>query len=309
MTRGAGPRLLGRGGIGVLWTLLVWALISVPRPTSAQQEQLLFQRQAEYTAAQDRYRASVSAWNAQEGRWIAASEARIAAVNSGNSSRLEAASQVAMDESMELTRQSGVVELAEKALDAARKALQDALELRQDALAAQVENASPAQRPVLLGQIRGISEELEALEPETPTGPELRFLPALDLNPRDGKFEIESKIGLLERRIQDARAEVTRVNEELTRLRRQQDMRRMAGDARSNRDFFDNGPPGARAGRLPADPTQAAATTTAAASSKTIEQKIEEFTAYKATLDLLQEQLRARVSSFKSKLGVIGGNL
>jgi hypothetical protein len=308
MTRRAGPRR-ARGDVGVLWTLLVWVLIVLPRPISAQQEGLLFQRQAEYNAARDQYNASVSAWSAQEVRWVNAVDARVAAVNSGNEDRLEVASQVAYAESMEMTRLESRVAETARALEVARRAFREALELRQSALAAQADAATGARRLALLGQVRGISDEIEALEPaEALLGPTLRFMPALDLDPRDGRLEIESKISLVERRIQDTRAEITRVNEDLARLRKQQDMRRMAGDVRSNRDFFDNGPPGgARAGR-PVDPTQAGATT-AAASPRTIDQRIEELTAYRETLELQQEQLRVRVANFRNKLGVIGGDL
>jgi hypothetical protein len=302
MIRRAGPRQTWRGGGSVLRGLLLGAILACAAPVAAQQhEQIVSIRQREYNVALNNHQANLELWNLQEQNRLTILDSVGLANRSGNSARIERAQQRAMSASLEITRLTGLADQTARVLDERRKALVDALGDWVDALEVQLNNSSPAQQGSIARQIQGLLNQIQDLQPP-PARPS--YLPALNLEPTDGRDEIQFKIVLIERREQEAQQEITRLNEVISRLQRQQSRQQIAGDISSARDRFDAGPPGARAGR-PADPASAGA----GAGPQTIRQQIEQLIGYRDELMIYQQELRSRSAAFRSRLGIMGGDL
>ena len=303
-------------GARVLLPILLSVVgLAVARASAhGQAEEILTQRQLEYDAARRDHESRLAAWNAQQQLFSSALDGVNAARRSGDGGRLEAADRAAAVAAEELARLASRMEDAEETLVARRAALLEALDLRRNALSDQFARArAPADQARLSVLIQNLDGQYRDLESGDALRPTLVYWPSVDANPRDGPEDLRAKVGLLERRVEEAEQEIMRVDQDIARLQARLALRRRVDDSRASRDRFDgaNVPvgPASRPDRDPEAPP-AADTAQAAFAERPLEQQIQQLQAYRSTLEQMQEQLRTRARSIQdriSRAGVAGG--
>ena len=294
--------------------VVVLALLGVRAPAGAQVERLLSDREAEYEAARKEYESRLAAWDVQQRRFQAALEEVNAAKRSGDAQRQERAYQTSTAVSDELSRLKRRVDEADSVRLRAKDALLKALDARRRALLQQRARTPQEERDLLL-QIRDLDNQYTALAADggSTVRPALVFWPDVDVGPLDGIDDLRAKVGLLERKVREAQEEMVLVDEELSRLEARLALRRRTADARATLDIFDDTRvpvgPRTRGGREPSA-TASADTTGVPLHELPLELQIERFRTYRSQLELMEEQLRARATSIRTRLtrtGSVGG--
>lgn len=288
-------------------TVLVVLLSLVPGGAHGQslQEQVI-QKRLEFQQAELEYEAARAAFTVVDRQFSTALNAVREARRSGDEEALAMAHAQAQARSLPLSAQERRVEEARQRFTDSRQALIDVLTLRLQQLVIEMAAAPTDLRRTEIDAIyrdrRTELARLESDEEQSAFRIDVALLPDINFDPRDGPEELETKAQLVEAHaavvdtvIQDLDRRVGALNERLRNERQRGDLLAAVGR------FDDtNLPVGVTAGPPPAD---AAADSTGVGNRPlTLEEQIEELTAYRAQLIAYREQILVKASTFRLRI-------
>ncbi len=269
------------------------------------QEQVI-QRRLEFQQVELEYEAARAAFTVVDRQFSTALNAVREARRSGDDEALELAHAQAQARSLPLSAQERRVEEARQRFTEARQALIDVLTLRLQQLVIEMAAAPTDLRrreiDALYRDRRAELSRLESDEEQSAFRIDVALLPDINFDPRDGPEELETKAQLVEAHaavvdtvIQDLDRRVEALNERLSNERQRGDLLAAVGR------FDDtNLPVGVTTGPPQAD---AAADSTGMGNRPlTLEEQIEELTAYRAQLLSYREQILIKASTFRLRI-------
>jgi hypothetical protein len=259
----------------------------------------LQQRQSEYETAKLALTAHSSAWSTQELAWQATLDTVNAAIRSGDRNRREAADFRSQAAAFELQRLQVLVDNAKRDLETKRRALEDAIDREIVNVGRRLRTASPAERTALNNLLGSLDAQLEQLQSDAATSNSeiLVYLPGLNPDPRMTPLQVSNLLAFMDNQLMQTRSEIERVDADLNRALQLQNRQRNAGDLQSTlRRFGGDQPVGA------SQPTNAAGSETAAP-TPSLEERIKQLRAQKASLLDMMRQLDVRVSTIRRTLG------
>lgn len=308
------PRpLCSNGGLGgALWAIRALCLVglgllgSLAGPLAGQVTgssigQVVADRELEYQAALSEYTASYDAWEVLQRRWNQLLEDQAAARRRGEDDR------GILAEAQEL---SGRMSQAENRLEDLRVAWRDAgqalvsaLDAHLELLTTQAQTARGAQQSDIAVLYRDRDNRLKAVEREM--GPirdlQLRPLPEVTIDPRDGPREILFKAQLLNRKVAQHETWISDLNEEIEDLQRRQRRSRTIEDFMAGVERWDDTqvPVTAETPRsqIP-DEVSMEGDSTAVVAPKSLEERILELQTFLSAVEIRRDQLKEKADLF-----------
>ncbi len=216
----------------------------------------------------------------------------------------ESAQRIAWGRALEMQRMDArVLEVGER-LDVARERLLDALDVRLNQLQVRLAGATtPQQRRGLDTQVEDLQNQYGELQREGASGIPAppAYYPAMNFDPRDGRAQLEIKVGLLERKATDVAERLGEARSELERLNKLLRLQRQRSDSRATLDRFgDTEPPvGGVGNRVGLGSEIIADTTGVVVSQLPLTQQIELWESFIAQLEQLRDEVLERATLFR----------
>lgn len=214
----------------LLAAIVAWVTIGLVHgagSASAQQTDLVNDRDLAYRAARSAHQSAVDAWAVVEKRWTDAVEEHLQARRAGDDPRSNAALVRSLDLAQELDRLERRVKDQRAAMSTARGALMAALGARIGSLNAQLSGArTPGERARVTTLLRDAENQRSELESEGQFQPVsvVTYYPSIQFDTRDTPQTLAAKAQLLRSKAEQADSTMAQIDREIERIDR--DLRR-----------------------------------------------------------------------------------
>lgn len=284
----------------ILWPILGLGLVPTPGTGQTLADSVAVRNQ-EYNAELSAWRAAVQARGVAETQFgNALNQVEAATDDNGR----ELAQRAAWSRALEMQRLDARVLEVEGRLNVSRDRLLRALDAQLDRLQNRLVNASTAiERQRLDSLVEDLQNQYRELQEEGASGIPAppAYYPAMNWDPRDGVVGLQLRIGLLERKGEDAEKRIVEARDELGRLENRLRLQRARSDSRASLDRFgDTQPPvGGSGNRVNLGNEVAADTTGVALTQLPLAQQIELWEAFIRQLEQLRDDVRTQANVFR----------